>query len=264
MTIAINKIKTDSTQPRKTFEEIDKLAATIKREGMLQPILVDSTYRIIDGERRYRAAQLIGMKEVPVIVAEVRDDKKRLVWQCIEDIQHKDVPILERDAAWLRLWKQLGKISYVDMAKYLGVSDSTVKDAIERAQFMPTTRQPAGDQPTGQQISRTRGLPEDIRREAITKMQQSGIRANEAVDVFVNQLKGKTHEQQKEILATVRTDWSDRADKVIGACRTINLYLTPELLVHLPKIELILLTGSLTELKKKLKTYNAQEGQIVE
>ncbi len=82
ISVAISKISPDPGQPRKTFndESLEELALSIKEHGIIQPLIVKkdgNNYLIIAGERRYRAAEKIGLKELPVIVRDFNEQKAR-------------------------------------------------------------------------------------------------------------------------------------------------------------------------------------------
>lgn len=97
--VGINDIKPNSTQPRKTFDEekLEELAASIERHGLIQPIVLRASgkgYEIVAGERRWRAARLVGLKEVPCIVKELTDEENMLL-AIIENMQREDLNPIE-------------------------------------------------------------------------------------------------------------------------------------------------------------------------
>ncbi|MFR5092241.1 MAG: ParB/RepB/Spo0J family partition protein [Adlercreutzia equolifaciens] len=98
--VEIDRIAPNPDQPRTQFkkEEIEELAASIEKDGLLQPILVrqmaDGTYQIIAGERRWQASRAAGLKKVPVRVKEV-DDDQALELALIENIQRSDLNPIE-------------------------------------------------------------------------------------------------------------------------------------------------------------------------
>lgn len=108
--VSMNLIKPNSKQPRKVFDEekISSLAESIKEHGIIQPILVKGVatgYMIIAGERRWRAAKLAGLKEVPVIIMDITD-KQILEISLIENIQREDLNPIEEAIAYSRLIKE--------------------------------------------------------------------------------------------------------------------------------------------------------------
>ncbi|MBQ8136930.1 MAG: ParB/RepB/Spo0J family partition protein, partial [Clostridia bacterium] len=95
MTVSINEIDTNPDQPRKTFsqEALTQLAESIKSAGILQPILVvqkNGRYQIAAGERRFRAARLAGLREVPVLVRDLSETELMEI-ALIENLQREDL-----------------------------------------------------------------------------------------------------------------------------------------------------------------------------
>lgn len=133
LNIPIEQIKVGEFQPRKNFdrESINELAESIKQNGLLQPIIVSrsgESYVIIAGERRWRACQIVGMKEIPVIVKEV-SDKEMLECALVENIQRKDLNIMEEAEGYLKL---MGRFGYrqEELANVVGKSRSHISNII--------------------------------------------------------------------------------------------------------------------------------------
>lgn len=109
-TVAITKVEPNRKQPRKFFDEdaLQELADSIKQFGLLQPILVQDRkdyYEIIAGERRWRAARLAGLKEVPVIIKNY-SDQEIVEIALIENIQREDLNPIEEAQAYKRLLEE--------------------------------------------------------------------------------------------------------------------------------------------------------------
>ena len=105
--VPISKVEPDREQPRKFFNEdaLQELADSIKQYGVFQPLLVQKEkdyYKIIAGERRWRAAKIAGLKEIPVIVKELSDQEIAEI-QLIENIQREDLNPVEEAMAYKRL-----------------------------------------------------------------------------------------------------------------------------------------------------------------
>lgn len=105
--VKLSKVEPNREQPRKNFNEdsLQELAESLKQFGMLQPILVQNRgdyYEIIAGERRWRAAKIAGLKEVPVIVRELTDQEIVEI-SLIENIQREDLNPIEEAQAYKRL-----------------------------------------------------------------------------------------------------------------------------------------------------------------
>lgn len=95
--IRITNIEPDRNQPRKVFnrDSLDELSASIAQHGVLQPIIVkpleNGQYRIISGERRWRAARLAGITEIPALIKNDADEKLSLEIGLIENLQREDL-----------------------------------------------------------------------------------------------------------------------------------------------------------------------------
>ncbi len=121
-------------QPRMTFDEqpLQELAASIKEKGVLSPILVrpvgPDRYEIVAGERRWRAAQLAKLHDVPVVIRELPDDQA-LELAIIENVQRADLNAIEEGAAYEELIAKFGR-TQEDVAREVGKSRSHVANTI--------------------------------------------------------------------------------------------------------------------------------------
>ena len=120
-------------QPRKVFDKkkLSELADSIKEHGVIQPILVvknQDGYTIVAGERRWRAAKIVGLKTIPAIVKDYTDTKKKQV-ALIENIQREDLNIMEVAVA-LKELMDIEEYNVTDVAKVTGKSQSTVSNII--------------------------------------------------------------------------------------------------------------------------------------
>ena len=104
LTVALEAIRANPEQPRRVFssQALEELAASIREQGLLQPVLVrpvtgagTADYEIVAGERRWRAARLAGLREIPVLVREV-DDAQSLSLALIENLQREDLNPVEQ------------------------------------------------------------------------------------------------------------------------------------------------------------------------
>ncbi len=129
MEIELDKIVPNEFQPRKTFSDdrLKELAASIKEQGVIQPIIVHrigTNYGLIAGERRWRASRLAGLKTIPALVREA--SKRELIEQAlIENIQREDLNPLEAAVAFKRLQDEF-KLTQEDLAKRVGKERSTI------------------------------------------------------------------------------------------------------------------------------------------
>jgi ParB family chromosome partitioning protein len=132
--IAVSRIAANADQPRKTFnaETIEELANSIREKGVLQPIIVKKksggNFEIVCGERRFRAATLCGLTEVPAIIKDIADEDF-LEWALIENIQREDLNPLEEADAYQRLVEER-MISQEEVAKRVGKSRTAVTNTL--------------------------------------------------------------------------------------------------------------------------------------
>lgn len=132
--ISINKIEPNINQPRSRFDEekIQELSASIKKQGVLQPILVRKTgqgqFQIIAGERRWRASINAGMNTIPAIVREY-SDAEALAIALIENLQREDLNIIEQAKALDQLKNEL-KINQEELADSIGKSRSRMANTL--------------------------------------------------------------------------------------------------------------------------------------
>ncbi len=133
-TLPITKIEARSDQPRKKFDEaaLNELAESIKTHGILQPITVrrlsTGYYSIIAGERRWRAARLAGLREVPVNIIEA-DDKKAKELALIENLQREDLDDMEIACGFKSLMEEFG-MTQEAVAEQMGISRSAVANTV--------------------------------------------------------------------------------------------------------------------------------------
>jgi len=129
----IEEIKPNHRQPRKTFPDakLEELAASIREKGIIQPLVVrrvDDHYQIIAGERRWRASQKAGLREVPVVIKDVSEDFA-LEMALIENIQREDLNPIEEADAYRNLIETFD-LSQEEVAKRVGKERSTVANAL--------------------------------------------------------------------------------------------------------------------------------------
>lgn len=131
--LLINQLQTNPFQPRGKIqkEELQDMVDSIKRFGILEPLLIAETpagYQIIAGERRWRAAEMAGLKEVPVIIKKT-DTRGMLEMAIVENIQRVDLSPIERAQAFQQLMRDFG-YSSTEVAKKLGKSAPYVSNSL--------------------------------------------------------------------------------------------------------------------------------------
>ncbi len=133
VTVSLYDIDTNPDQPRKTFDpdKLKELAASLKRHGVVQPLLVRKNglrYTIVAGERRFRAAKLAGLKSVPVVLTEANDDTLMEI-SLVENIQREDLNPIE-EAAALKLLMQQHDLTQEEVSERVGKSRPAIANAL--------------------------------------------------------------------------------------------------------------------------------------
>ena len=132
-TLNINRIEPNKNQPRKEFNEdaLQELADSIKQFGVIEPLVVvkrKGYYELIAGERRWRAARLAGLKEVPVVIKDY-DDQQIVEIALIENIQREDLNPIEEAHAYERLIQEFN-LTQDEVAERVSKSRTTVTNAL--------------------------------------------------------------------------------------------------------------------------------------
>ncbi|CAD0184535.1 Chromosome-partitioning protein ParB [Ruegeria sp. THAF57] len=134
MKVPIEKLHANPNQPRRTFsrEQLDELAASVKEKGIIQPLIVreiaEGDYEIVAGERRWRAAQMAQLHDIPVIVRDF-DDTEVLEVAIIENIQRADLNAVEEAAGYKQLMDRFGH-TQEKLAEALGKSRSHIANLL--------------------------------------------------------------------------------------------------------------------------------------
>ena len=143
--VPVSCLRPNPNQPRRHFDDtaLRELAESIKSQGIIQPLLVrphggENTFQIVAGERRWRAAQLAGLKEVPVFVRELTD-KEVMAAALIENLQREDLnPIEEAEA--LQALREALELTQEELATRLGKSRPAIANALRLLQLSASAR----------------------------------------------------------------------------------------------------------------------------
>lgn len=132
--VPISKIHADPNQPRKMFEIIamGRLAESIKKHGIINPLIVEKDgdgYLLIDGERRYRAAKEVGIKEVPIVILASKDPVERTIEQFHIQEMHEGWTPVEKAQVIKDLSEEMKK-PFMEVCAILGVSRSTARNYV--------------------------------------------------------------------------------------------------------------------------------------
>lgn len=160
--IGVERIQANRHQPRQHFDEsaLASLSESIKREGLMQPIVLramrgaggaeggmdkaDGQYELVAGERRWRAAQLAGLTQVPALVREL-DDQQLAEWALIENLQREDLNPMERAHAFERLATTFN-LTHEQVAERVGLNRSTVSNLLRLLNLNEYCQQLVNDQ----------------------------------------------------------------------------------------------------------------------
>ena len=201
MNLGIEEIRPDRAQPRRHFDEahIEELAESIRSKGVLLPLIVrrDSEgYVLVAGERRWRAAQKAGLRELPVMVREVTG-KEAFEIALIENIQREDLNPIEEAGAYRRLIEEHG-LTQEELAARVGKDRSTVANAL-RLLRLPEAIQRAvvsGELSMGHARALLAIHDEGDLRKAAEKVIAEALSVR-AVESLVQRLKSKRQPQRK-------------------------------------------------------------------
>ncbi|PIW93147.1 MAG: hypothetical protein COZ87_02905 [Candidatus Moranbacteria bacterium CG_4_8_14_3_um_filter_43_15] len=133
--VAISKIATNPQQPRHDFaeEELQDLAASIKEHGIIQPLVVTKIapeqYELIAGERRLMAARMAGLEMIPVIIREEEGEREKLEIALIENIQRKDLNVVEEARAYKKLIEEFD-LTQEEISARVGKSRSAIANKV--------------------------------------------------------------------------------------------------------------------------------------
>ena len=138
--ISLEEIKKNPYQPRTYFneEKLNELKESIEKNGLLQPIIVKKAvkgYYIIAGERRYRAFELLGKKEIPAIIKEMTDEEM-MIFAVLENLQREDLSALEESESYKNLMDKMS-LTQEELAKKLGKSRPYIANSL-RLLKLPT------------------------------------------------------------------------------------------------------------------------------
>lgn len=132
--LSVDEIEPNRDQPRKTFDEaaLSELSDSIRAHGVIQPLLVrpmaDGSYRLVAGERRYRAARMAGLTEVPVTIREMSDEEES-IFALIENLQREDLNAIEEAEGLKRLIDSFG-LTQEEAAARVGKSRTAVTNSL--------------------------------------------------------------------------------------------------------------------------------------
>lgn len=202
--IPVDEIQPNPFQPRESFEKesLKELADSMKDANVIQPIVVrqhGKGYQIIAGERRWRAAQMAGLKEILSIIKDASEERI-LLESLIENLHRLDLSDPERENAIHELWENkdtLGFKTKSELAKVIGVSENRVSEDLDAWEFR---RQEKTSMDVSTRVIRgTRGLPIEERRQIVERVKAGEIKASE-VDTVAKVIRRGSEPLRQELL----------------------------------------------------------------
>ena len=229
----INEVEPNRNQPRKNFNQkaLEELAKSIEQNGIIQPILVrpmsDGSYQLIAGERRWRAARMAGLHEVPVTIREMTDEEAS-VYALIENLQREDLNPVEEAEGLKSLIESYG-FTQEEAADRVGKSRTAVTNTLRLLKLPSPVLQMLGDgKITAGHARALLGLDEEkemLRIAETTVAQELSVRQVEKMVKYANQgEKAKPKKRDKK-----RDKYYDEVEialtNVLG--RKVKIYLSP-------------------------------------
>ncbi len=202
--IALDKLVTNPDQPRREFDEqaLVELSESIKQHGIIQPLVATphgDKYRIVAGERRYRASKLAGLEKVPVIVRNHKE-LEELEIALVENVQRVDLSPLEQAISIMRLRDQFS-LSPKEISKKLGKAETTVSNSMRLLQLPKTAIEALKNRKISEGHARTilslRFSPK-LQEELLQKILTTGISVRESEE-WVKQQKVLNEQKSSSI-----------------------------------------------------------------
>jgi ParB family chromosome partitioning protein len=201
--IRIADIDPNPVQPRRVFEpeRLQELANSIRANGIIQPIVVRPSggrYQLVAGERRWRAAKLAGLDEVPVVIQEVPDDRL-LEITLVENIQREDLNPIETALAFDRLATELN-LSHEQIGERTGKDRSTITNLLRLLQLPSDLQALVANRRLSQGHARCLlGIPPELQREVAEKVVAQGLSVRQVEGLTQRMTETRKPKSTKEV-----------------------------------------------------------------
>ncbi|MCI8759201.1 MAG: ParB/RepB/Spo0J family partition protein [Oscillospiraceae bacterium] len=221
-TIPLSQIESCRAQPRKSFdqEKLEELADSIRQHGVIQPLTVrklsSGYYQIIAGERRWRAARMTELTEIPAVVIEA-DDQKAMELAMIENLQREDLNPMEEAEGFRALVANYG-MTQEEAARRVGKSRSAVANAMRLLDLSPTLQELVTDGQLSAGHARAMlPLSPGLRAEAAKAVIDGGLNVRQT-EQLVKRLQDRAAAEEKpEKKETLAVDYVAEAEKSLSA-----------------------------------------------
>ncbi len=222
--IPLDQIDNNPDQPRKRFDEeqLEELKESIQAHGLLEPIIVrpvDGRYEVVVGERRWRAAQMAGLAEIPAIVRSM-SDREAMEIALVENLQREDLNPLEEAEAYRRLMEEFS-LTQEEIAERVGKKRSTIANTLRLLELDPEIREDlASGKITGGHAKALLSIPGKAKRLRIARrIVEEGLSVR-AVEELAREEPGKEAAARKrprmERVDPILRDVEERLQRVLG------------------------------------------------
>ena len=231
--VNINKVEPNRSQPRKNFDEdaLLELAESIKQFGLLQPLLVqekDGYYEIIAGERRWRAAKLAKLKEVPVIIKKL-NDQEIVEISLIENIQRENLNPIEEAVAYKRLLTEF-HLKQDEIAERVSKSRTAVTNSMRLLKLNEKVQQMVIEDMISTGHARALLGIEDLEKQYLVAQkifdEKLSVRETEKLVKKIQQEKDipaeKTEQKENPAIAAIYHDLEEKMKTILGTKVAIN------------------------------------------
>jgi len=220
--VPIERILPNPFQPRKLFEKdkIEELANSIRQYGIVQPLIVrpkENGYEIIAGERRYRAAVMVGLKEVPVVIRSV-PDREMAELAIVENLQREDLHYLEEAEGLQQLIANFG-LTQDELARRMGKNQSTIANKLRLLKLAPEIRAELANSDLTERHARALLKLEDssLQERALRQVIQEGLNVRQTEDLVEKII--------KEAREAEESRKPGRSQQFIKVVRDLRIYL---------------------------------------
>ena len=229
VTLKLSSIIANENQPRKNFseEEMQELTASVRQYGILQPILVKKEgqkYRIIAGERRFRAAKEAGLKEVPVLIRDYSGQQAAEI-AIIENVQRSDLNPMEEAMAFQMLIDDYG-LKQEEIAERVSKNRTTITNALRLLRLSPAVRElvAAGSLSAGHARALVPVEDDDLQKELADQIIERGLSVRETEKLVrqAGRKKKETPKKEEPDYSLFFRDYEDRMKTILGTKVHIN------------------------------------------